>query len=49
MRKEDSHPFTRLESQNKKESNMLSALIYFGTVERKLREPGILRLISDSC
>ncbi|MGL4695156.1 hypothetical protein, partial [Enterococcus larvae] len=52
QRKEDIHLFTWLESENKKDSNMVaSALLYYlGTVvQHELREHNTLRLFSDSC
>lgn len=52
QRKEDIHIFTWLESENKKDSNMVASDLqyYLGTVvQHELREHSILRLFSDSC
>ncbi|ROJ94849.1 hypothetical protein DPX16_8053 [Anabarilius grahami] len=52
QRKEDIHIFTWLESENKKDSNMVaSALQYYlgSVVQHELRKHSILRLFSDSC
>lgn len=52
QRKEDIHLFTWLESENKKDSNMVASALqyYLGTVvQHELREHSTLRLFSDIC